>query len=113
MFPILGRHRMLPLPAALQGDPFEETHHNEGKDHQAQAEQDRAVDTFRQAEFHSIEHLIEGNVALRPVALKARTDGSHDTWRGEYQRVFEGLDELRRRDLPERSRQSFMECRDV
>jgi hypothetical protein len=36
--------------AAPQGDFFEETDDNEGKQHQSQAEQDRAVDAFRQAE---------------------------------------------------------------
>jgi hypothetical protein len=46
---------VLLLLAAPQGDLFEETHYNEGKDHQAQAQQDRAVDAFRQAEFHGIE----------------------------------------------------------
>src|SRR5258708_20694776 len=109
--PVGIRSSLLLLLAAPQGDLFEETHHNEGKDHQAQAQQDRAVDAFRQAKFHGIEHHIEGSVALRPITLKARADGSHDSWRGEYQRVFESLDELRRHDLPERSRQSFMECR--
>lgn len=96
-----------------QRDLFKETNNHEGEEHQAQAEQDGAVDAFSQAEFHGGEYRVEGGMTLCPVVFEACVDGSHDRWRGEYQRILEDADELDWQGLFEYRWQRLIECRDV